>query len=84
MAGLRVRVTVTRDYGETATEKSRELLLHILIATLGVDRPWDGTLPPAVPDGEGIFRMRALLGFAAAVVLGIYAVRLGRTPTHHP
>ncbi|MHC4939712.1 MAG: BatA domain-containing protein [Planctomycetota bacterium] len=54
------------------------------IATLGVDRPWDGTLPPAVPDGEGIFRMRALLGFAAAVVLGIYAVRLGRTPTHHP
>jgi len=31
-----VRVTVTRDYGETATEKSRELLLHILIATAGV------------------------------------------------
>ncbi len=31
-----VRVTVTRDYGETATEKSRELLLHILIATGGV------------------------------------------------
>jgi multidrug efflux pump subunit AcrB len=31
-----VRVTVTRDYGETATEKSRELLLHILIATVGV------------------------------------------------
>jgi len=34
--GEDVRVTVTRDYGETATEKSRELLLHILIATLGV------------------------------------------------
>jgi multidrug efflux pump subunit AcrB len=31
-----VRVTVTRDYGETATEKSGELLLHILIATFGV------------------------------------------------
>ncbi len=31
-----VRVTVTRNYGETATEKSSELLLHILIATLGV------------------------------------------------
>jgi multidrug efflux pump subunit AcrB len=31
-----VRVTVTRDYGETATEKSRELLFHIFIATLGV------------------------------------------------
>jgi multidrug efflux pump subunit AcrB len=31
-----VRVTVTRDYGETATEKSQELLLHILIATVGV------------------------------------------------
>jgi multidrug efflux pump subunit AcrB len=31
-----VRVTVTRNYGETATEKSRELLLHILIATVGV------------------------------------------------
>ena len=31
-----VRLTVTRNYGETATEKSRELLLHILIATLGV------------------------------------------------
>ncbi len=31
-----VRITVTRDYGETATEKSGELLLHILIATVGV------------------------------------------------
>ena len=31
-----VRVTVTRNYGETATEKSRELLEHILVATLGV------------------------------------------------
>ncbi len=30
------RVTVTRNYGETANEKSQELLLHILIATLGV------------------------------------------------
>jgi len=31
-----VRVTVTRDYGETATEKSQELLFHILVATVGV------------------------------------------------
>jgi multidrug efflux pump subunit AcrB len=31
-----VRVTVTRNYGATASEKARELLLHILIATLGV------------------------------------------------
>ena len=31
-----VRLTVTRDYGETATEKSRELLIHILVATIGV------------------------------------------------
>ncbi len=31
-----VRVTVTRDYGETATEKSQELLFHILVATIGV------------------------------------------------
>jgi len=31
-----VRTTVTRDYGETATEKSRELLFHIFIATIGV------------------------------------------------
>ena len=31
-----VRITVTRDYGETATEKSRELLFHILVATFGV------------------------------------------------
>ena len=31
-----VRMTVTRDYGETATEKSEELLFHILVATLGV------------------------------------------------
>lgn len=31
-----VRVTITRDYGETATEKSQELLFHILVATLGV------------------------------------------------
>jgi multidrug efflux pump subunit AcrB len=31
-----VRLTVTRDYGETATEKSQELLFHILVATIGV------------------------------------------------
>ncbi|UCG86381.1 MAG: efflux RND transporter permease subunit [Gemmatimonadota bacterium] len=31
-----VRTTITRDYGETATEKSRELLFHIFIATVGV------------------------------------------------
>ena len=29
-------MTVTRDYGETATEKSEELLFHILVATIGV------------------------------------------------
>jgi multidrug efflux pump subunit AcrB len=34
--GDEVRVTVTRDYGETATEKSQELLFHILVATFGV------------------------------------------------
>jgi multidrug efflux pump subunit AcrB len=31
-----VLLTVTRDYGETASEKSQELLLHILVATIGV------------------------------------------------
>ncbi|UCD24422.1 MAG: efflux RND transporter permease subunit [Gemmatimonadota bacterium] len=31
-----VRVTITRDYGETATEKSQELLFHIFVATVGV------------------------------------------------
>ncbi len=31
-----VRLTVTRNYGATASEKARELLLHVLIATLGV------------------------------------------------
>ncbi|MDH3570125.1 MAG: efflux RND transporter permease subunit [Gemmatimonadota bacterium] len=31
-----VRITVTRDYGETATEKSQELLFHIFVATIGV------------------------------------------------
>ncbi|HSD32292.1 MAG TPA: efflux RND transporter permease subunit [Gemmatimonadales bacterium] len=31
-----VRVTVTRNYGATASEKARELLFHILLATLGV------------------------------------------------
>ncbi len=31
-----VQVTVTRNYGATANEKARELLLHILIATVGV------------------------------------------------
>ncbi len=31
-----VRTTITRDYGETATEKSRELLFHIFVATVGV------------------------------------------------
>jgi multidrug efflux pump subunit AcrB len=36
LIGGDVRVTVTRDYGETANEKARELLLHILIATVGV------------------------------------------------
>jgi multidrug efflux pump subunit AcrB len=31
-----VHVTVTRDYGETAKEKSNELLWHLLLATLSV------------------------------------------------
>ena len=31
-----VRVEVTRDYGETAGEKARELMLHLFIATLSV------------------------------------------------
>ena len=31
-----VRVEVTRDYGETATEKADELILHLLLATLSV------------------------------------------------
>lgn len=31
-----VEVSVTRDYGETATEKSNELLFHMLIAIFGV------------------------------------------------
>ena len=31
-----VQLTVTRDYGETAGEKARELILHLLIATLSV------------------------------------------------
>jgi len=31
-----VAVEVTRDYGETATEKADELILHLLIATLSV------------------------------------------------
>jgi len=31
-----VRLDVTRDYGETAGEKARELILHLLIATVSV------------------------------------------------
>jgi multidrug efflux pump subunit AcrB len=31
-----VKLDVTRDYGETAGEKARELILHLLIATLSV------------------------------------------------
>lgn len=31
-----VNVTITRDYGETAKEKSDELLFHVLLATLSV------------------------------------------------
>ncbi len=31
-----VRLTVTRDYGETADEKSNELIKHLLLATLSV------------------------------------------------
>jgi multidrug efflux pump subunit AcrB len=31
-----VEIAITRDYGETATEKSNELLFHMLIAVVGV------------------------------------------------
>jgi multidrug efflux pump subunit AcrB len=31
-----VEVTVTRNYGETAAEKARELILHLILATLSV------------------------------------------------
>ena len=34
-----VHVTVTRDYGETAAEKSNELLCHMLLAVVSVSRP---------------------------------------------
>ncbi len=34
-----VQVSVTRNYGETAQEKSNELLKHLLLATLSVDDP---------------------------------------------
>ena len=34
-----VHVTVTRNYGETASEKSNELLKHLLLATRLGDRP---------------------------------------------
>ncbi len=42
-----VQVSVTRNYGETAKEKSDELLFHMLIATVSVivliaPSPWDG------------------------------------------
>ena len=33
---LTVEMTVSRDYGETAAEKSNELLLHMLIAVISV------------------------------------------------
>jgi preprotein translocase subunit SecF len=31
-----VRINVTRDYGETAREKSNELILHLIVATISV------------------------------------------------
>ena len=36
LIGAGVRTTVTRDYGETAAEKSNDLLLHMGLATLSV------------------------------------------------
>ena len=35
-----VAVTVSRDYGETAEEKSNELISHMLIATAAGCAPW--------------------------------------------
>ena len=48
------------------------------VDTRGVDRPWDGTLPDIAPSGEGRFDLRALLAIAAALVLAVYLLRLGR------
>jgi hypothetical protein len=46
------------------------------VETRGVDRPWDGVLPAARVQGEGVFDLRAVLAVAAAIVLLIYAARL--------
>jgi len=48
------------------------------IETAGVDRPWDGTLPPVEAKREGTFALRALLAVAAAIVLVVYGLQLAQ------
>ena len=43
-----IEVTVTRNYGETATEKSNELLLHMGIAVIGVSGGGANDLPALI------------------------------------
>jgi multidrug efflux pump subunit AcrB len=46
-----VRATVTRDYGETARDKSNELLDHMLIATISSSSSSRSRGPQGVPRG---------------------------------
>ena len=36
LLGSEIRVTTTRDYGETAKHKADDLMFHLLLATLSV------------------------------------------------
>ena len=42
------------------------------VRTTGVDRPWDGTLPPAATPKSSVTSLTTLLALLAAAVLAFY------------
>ncbi len=78
VVGDDVRMTVTRDYGETATEKSGELLFHILVATLRCGGA--GMARPGLAGGRGGAGGRS--GHLGSDPLGLPALRIHPEPDH--
>ena len=78
LAARDLNVTVTRNYGETAKDKSDELLEHLLIATLSV------TL--LIASGAGLARIGRCAaghtGHAGADARRLLSVRLHAEPRH--
>jgi len=74
----RARVLAGLGAGEALVGEAIAAPAPAFVDTRGVDRPWDGTLPPAGAGAPAPFPLRPLLGWGAVAVLAAYLVLLAR------